>query len=186
MQVPGNWESRGLPDFDGVVWFTRTIDVPAAAASGATSLSLGAMRNTGEVWVNGQLITPPPAGGRALAAAVAVRRRRLRCRPARSRPGANRSRRASRTRATTAASSARRSDVPRGRRATQIAIAGPWKYRVERQSNVGALYTKPGELAAHVAFTAGGGSRVPPARRSSQSRRRRPTSRCGWPPCPGS
>ena len=39
----------------------------------------------------------------------------------------------------------------------KIAIAGPWKYRVERQSNVGALYTKPGELAAHVAFTAGGG-----------------------------
>ena len=28
MQVPGNWESRGLPDFDGVVWFTRTVDVP--------------------------------------------------------------------------------------------------------------------------------------------------------------
>ena len=41
MQVPGNWESRGLPDFDGVVWFTRTIDVPAAAATGATALSLG-------------------------------------------------------------------------------------------------------------------------------------------------
>ena len=66
MQVPGNWESRGLPDFDGIVWFTRTIDVPAAAATGATSLSLGAMRNTGEVWVNGQLITPP-AGGRGAA-----------------------------------------------------------------------------------------------------------------------
>jgi hypothetical protein len=26
MQVPGNWESRGLPDFDGVVWFTRSFD----------------------------------------------------------------------------------------------------------------------------------------------------------------
>ncbi len=63
MQVPGNWESRGLPDFDGVVWFTRTIDVPAAAATGTPTLSLGAMRNTGEVWVNGLAITPP-AGGR--------------------------------------------------------------------------------------------------------------------------
>ena len=31
MQVPGNWESRGLPDFDGVVWFTRTFDWAAAA-----------------------------------------------------------------------------------------------------------------------------------------------------------
>ncbi|HZB25248.1 MAG TPA: PVC-type heme-binding CxxCH protein, partial [Vicinamibacterales bacterium] len=26
MQVPGNWESRGLPDFDGVVWFTRPVE----------------------------------------------------------------------------------------------------------------------------------------------------------------
>jgi hypothetical protein len=32
MQVPGNWESRGLPDFDGVVWFTRTFDWSAAQA----------------------------------------------------------------------------------------------------------------------------------------------------------
>ncbi len=40
---------------------------------------------------------------------------------------------------------------------SKMAIAGPWKYRVERQSNVGTLYSKPGELAAHVAFTAGGG-----------------------------
>ena len=32
MQVPGNWEARGLPDFDGVVWFTRTFDWSGAAA----------------------------------------------------------------------------------------------------------------------------------------------------------
>jgi len=35
---------------------------------------------------------------------------------------------------------------------TRIPLAGTWKYRVERQSNAGALYTKPGELAAHVAL----------------------------------
>ncbi len=40
---------------------------------------------------------------------------------------------------------------------SKTAIAGPWKYRVERQTNAGTLYSKPGELAAHVAFTAGGG-----------------------------
>ena len=39
----------------------------------------------------------------------------------------------------------------------KMAIAGPWKYRIERQTNAGTLYSKPGELAAHVAFTAGGG-----------------------------
>ena len=26
IKVPGNWETRGLPEFDGVVWFTRTFD----------------------------------------------------------------------------------------------------------------------------------------------------------------
>ena len=35
---------------------------------------------------------------------------------------------------------------------TRIPLAGTWKYRVERQSNAGALYSKPGELAAHVAL----------------------------------
>ena len=36
-------------------------------------------------------------------------------------------------------------------------LAGTWKYRVERQTNAGAFYTKPGQLAAHVAFTGEGG-----------------------------
>src|SRR4030095_11283845 len=40
----------------------------------------------------------------------------------------------------------------------RVALAGTWKYRVERQTNAGALYTKPGQLAAHVAFTAEGGA----------------------------
>ena len=40
----------------------------------------------------------------------------------------------------------------------RIPLAGVWKYRVERQTNAGALYSKPGELAAHLAYTAGGGS----------------------------
>ena len=63
MEVPGNWEARGLPDFDGVVWFTRTIDVPATA-SGEATLALGPVRNTAEVWVNGLAVTPAGNGGR--------------------------------------------------------------------------------------------------------------------------
>jgi azurin len=39
-----------------------------------------------------------------------------------------------------------------------LSLAGTWKYRVERQTNAGAIYAKPGELAAHVAFTAAGGA----------------------------
>ena len=35
---------------------------------------------------------------------------------------------------------------------TKVPLAGTWRYRVERQSNAGALYAKQGELAAHVAL----------------------------------
>ena len=154
MQLPGAWETRGLPDFDGVVWFTRTIDVPAG--SGETSLSLGTLRTTAEVWVNG--ISSRRPGADAVAAADAARcLPPSRCRPARSSRAPRRSRSASRTRATTAASSACRSTCSSRPATRRRRIAGPWKYRVERQTNVGTLYSKPGELAAHVAFTAGGG-----------------------------
>ena len=44
-----------------------------------------------------------------------------------------------------------------GSETNRVPLAGTWKYRVERQTNAGALYTKPGQLAAHVAFTAEGG-----------------------------
>ena len=106
MQVPGNWESRGLPDFDGVVWFTRTFDWTGGGAP--TTLSLGPVRNTGEVWVNGQSLTPAPfvrrrrapaaaAGGGAApqrprhrpAAAAAMRRPPTRCPTACFMPGTN-------------------------------------------------------------------------------------------------
>jgi azurin len=37
----------------------------------------------------------------------------------------------------------------------RVPLAGAWRYRVERQTNAGALYSKPGELAAHVALANG-------------------------------
>ncbi|MDQ3346328.1 MAG: hypothetical protein M3545_00005, partial [Acidobacteriota bacterium] len=67
MQVPGNWESRGLPDFDGVVWFTRTVDWPAGPAP--AGLTLGSVRNSAEVWVNGVSVTAAPFVPPAAAAA---------------------------------------------------------------------------------------------------------------------
>ena len=48
-------------------------------------------------------------------------------------------------------------DDVRRHRSGAHAAGGHWRYRVERQTNAGALYAKPGELAAHVAFTAEGG-----------------------------
>jgi putative membrane-bound dehydrogenase-like protein len=169
IEVPGNWESRGLPDFDGVVWFTRTIN---ATAADAATLSLGPLRNVGEVWLNGQSLTatpfaaPPPAaaspgrgaapaapagGGRGNASATyAVPAGLLRA-------GAN---------TLTVRIQNGRNDggfvgtpdvVYLQSGAARTPLAGTWKYRVERQTNAGALYTKAGQLAAHVAFTAEGG-----------------------------
>ena len=155
IQVPGNWESRGLPDFDGVVWFTRTIDVPAAA--GEARLSLGSVRNTAEVWINGLAITPP-AGGRGAGGGRGFVPPSYTLPAGTLKPGANQI--------------TVRITNPRGEGgfigtpesmfvelgSNKTAIAGPWKYRVERQTNAGTLYSKPGELAAHVAFTAAGGA----------------------------
>src|SRR5690606_25749820 len=43
---------------------------------------------------------------------------------------------------------------------TNVALAGEWRYRVERQTNAGPLYDGPEQLAAHVAFTRAGGTRT--------------------------
>src|SRR5690606_38626572 len=59
MKVPGAWESQGLPDFDGIVWFTRTVEWQARPP--ASALLLGSIGNVAEVWVNGDAITAPPS-----------------------------------------------------------------------------------------------------------------------------
>ena len=174
MEVPGNWESRGLPDFDGVVWFTRTFEW--SANTEPTTLSLGPVRNNGEVWINAQSVTPapfvPPAvpgaapqgrgAGRAGAPPAAA--------PAFGRGSANYVLPEGVVRRGTNTITVR---IQNGRNeggfvgtpdqmfveggSTRVPLAGAWKYRVERQTNAGTLYTRPGQLAAHVAFTAEGG-----------------------------
>jgi azurin len=167
MEVPGNWESRGLPDFDGVVWFTRTLDWTETAAP--STLSIGPVRNSGEVWVNGLLLTPTPfapaaPGGRGPGATAAQ--------PPAARGPASATfavppgtLRAGKNTITVRIQNARNDGgfigtpeamyVQAGE--TRTPLAGTWKYRVERQTNAGAFYTRPGQLAAHVAFTAEGG-----------------------------
>jgi putative membrane-bound dehydrogenase-like protein len=194
MPVPGSWENRGLPGFDGVVWFTRTIDLSAGAT--VDSMSLGPVRNTAEVWLNGIPLVAGFGPGRGAPGAPAG--------PAgAARQGGAQGAGAGRgqppvpplaaglpLRPTAAAMTAQLSyDVPKdalhagantitvriqNTRAeggfvgaaedmyllagqTRTPLAGTWRYRVERSANTGALYSKPGELAAHVAFTAGGG-----------------------------
>jgi azurin len=168
--VPGNWESRGLPDFDGIVWFTRSFDWNTAAP---TTLSLGPLRNIGEVWINGQSVTPAPL----VPAAAPVAPARGAAAPAPA--GGGRGNviptyvipegvvRSGKNTITVRIQNQRNEGgflgtpeimfVEGG--STRVPLAGTWKYRVERQTNAGALYTKPGQLAAHVAFTTEGGPR---------------------------
>ena len=154
MEVPGNWEARGLPDFDGVVWFTRTVDLLQGAA--ASVLSLGPIRNNSEVWVNGASVIPTPlapgapGGGGRGSATYALS------------PGAVQ---AGKNTITVRIVNPRNEGGFVGTPeamfleagSTRTPLSGTWKYRVERQTNAGALYTKPGQLAAHVAFTVEGG-----------------------------
>lgn len=146
MDVPGPWESQGLPDFDGVVWFTRTVEWAAGAT--ASTLALGRIGNVSEAWINGEPLGAPRAspGGRgpvvhALPAGllrsgtnrIAVRIRNFR------RDGGF-------------------LGEPEDRYLQggehRVPLAGTWRYRAERQTNAAALYTTQGELAAHVAAAA--------------------------------
>ena len=145
MEVPGDWESRGLPDFDGVVWFTRTVESSAGPPAG--SLTFGRIGNVADVWINGKALPAPPApqAGRRAPTVYALPDGVLR-------PGANT--------VTVRIQNYRRDGgflgtpdamyVQQGER--RIPLAGIWRYRVERQTNAAALYTKSGELAAHLAL----------------------------------
>jgi uncharacterized protein len=174
MQVPGNWESRGLPDFDGVVWFTRPLEIPAGASP--TAVTLGIVRNNADVWVNGlsltaQPVAAPPAatpapagGGRGAAAPATPTAPRPVVGPVYEVPAGTLH--AGTNTITVRVQNTRNEGgfvgtpeslyVEAGD--TKIPLAGTWKYRVERQTNAGALYARPGELAAHLAFTVEGGA----------------------------
>lgn len=53
MHVPGYIEENGLPYFDGIVWFRRTVDIPAAWAGKDLTLHLGPIDSEDITYVNG-------------------------------------------------------------------------------------------------------------------------------------
>jgi putative membrane-bound dehydrogenase-like protein len=171
MTVPGAWETRGLPDFDGAVWFTRTFTVTDTSAA---KLTLGPMRNSGEAWLNGQQLFSPqppgraggpaggrgagPAGGRAGFAGRGNAQGEFEVPAGTLRAGEN---------VLTVRIQNQRNEggfmAPAGDgmflqvASARVPLDGAWQYRVERQSNAGPMYAAPGDLAAHVAFTRAGG-----------------------------
>ncbi len=53
MSIPGLWEKSVLPEFDGIVWFRKTIDIPKEWLGGDLKLSLGAIDDNDITWFNG-------------------------------------------------------------------------------------------------------------------------------------
>lgn len=59
IKVPGRWEDSGveaLSAFDGLVWFRRDFEIPAAAAGLPATLALGMIDDWDTVWINGQRV----------------------------------------------------------------------------------------------------------------------------------
>ena len=53
MKLPGLWEEQGLNDLDGIVWFRKTLDIPAADAGKPAEISLAMIDDNDESYVNG-------------------------------------------------------------------------------------------------------------------------------------
>ncbi|MEK8052934.1 sialate O-acetylesterase [Ideonella sp. DXS22W] len=56
LQTPGPWEGQGLPGVDGVVWLRRSVTLSAEQVTGAAQLSLGAVDDCDDTYVNGQRV----------------------------------------------------------------------------------------------------------------------------------
>lgn len=53
IQVPGYWEDQGIRDLNGIVWYRKEIDIPAAWAGKPARLWLGRIVDADEVYING-------------------------------------------------------------------------------------------------------------------------------------
>ncbi|UCD23099.1 MAG: beta galactosidase jelly roll domain-containing protein [Gemmatimonadota bacterium] len=56
--VPMTWSEGGLAEYDGVVWFRTTVDLPSGWSESDLVLSLGMVDDIDSTWVNGR-----PVGG---------------------------------------------------------------------------------------------------------------------------
>jgi len=53
MSLPGKWENSILPDYDGIIWLRKEVDLPAGAASKDLMLILGNPDDMDSTWFNG-------------------------------------------------------------------------------------------------------------------------------------
>jgi sialate O-acetylesterase len=53
MELPQAWEGAGLPNYDGIVWFRKSFDVPNWLANRQMLLYLGSIDDRDQTWING-------------------------------------------------------------------------------------------------------------------------------------
>ena len=85
MELPQHWETGGLPNFDGVVWFRRTFEIPADMAGHDLTVSLGPIDDRDTTfcdgveigalneWNKNRIYTLPAAQATAGSHSIAVR-----------------------------------------------------------------------------------------------------------------
>ncbi|BAV06817.1 sialate O-acetylesterase [Filimonas lacunae] len=56
INIPGYWEDQGIRDLDGVVWYRREIDVPAAMTTAAAKVFLGRIVDADALYINGKQV----------------------------------------------------------------------------------------------------------------------------------
>ncbi len=61
MNLPQKWEAAGLPGFDGLLWYRKVIEVPAAFAGAALTLELGPIDDYDWTYFNGVQIGATPS-----------------------------------------------------------------------------------------------------------------------------
>ena len=64
LNVPGTWESQGYPGVDGIMWYRRTFDVPAAQAGEKATLSFGKVDDKARAYLDGTELTGKNRGRR--------------------------------------------------------------------------------------------------------------------------
>ncbi|QJW89773.1 sialate O-acetylesterase [Spirosoma taeanense] len=56
INVPGYWEDQGIRDLNGVVWYRKEVDLPAAMTGKVARVFLGRIVDADELYINGKLI----------------------------------------------------------------------------------------------------------------------------------
>ncbi len=56
MNLPSTWEDRGMPNFDGCVWFQKTVEIPQNWQGKELTLNLAKIDDDDIVWFNGTKI----------------------------------------------------------------------------------------------------------------------------------